>query len=139
MKNHKIIKSITLPMETIVGIEKFQEEKEINSFSNSVRQLCEFGIKAHEYKPKVDSPDFIKSLQDFQKKENIFDWVKTLPPDAVQGFKMAIQMRIDEDDFAIMAVDKEASEWMVVIDRSFKTKKDAKNYITVLVLNVNRQ
>ncbi len=46
-------------------------------------------------------------------------------------------MKIDEDDFAIMEVDE--SEWMVVLDRGFKTKKDARNYITVLVLNVNRR
>ena len=48
-------------------------------------------------------------------------------------------MRIDEDDFAILAVDEEESDWMIVIDRYFKTKKDAKNFIRVLVLNVNRQ
>lgn len=46
-------------------------------------------------------------------------------------------MKIDEDDFAILSVDE--SEWMVVLDRNFKSKRDAKNYITVLVLNVNRR
>jgi len=48
-------------------------------------------------------------------------------------------MKINEDDFVIMAVDEERSSWMVVLDRDFKSKKDAQNYITVLVLNVNRQ
>ena len=48
-------------------------------------------------------------------------------------------MKIDEDDFAILAVDEDESEWMIVLDRSFKTKKDARNYITVLILNVNRR
>ena len=46
-------------------------------------------------------------------------------------------MKIDEDDFAILTVSED--EWMVVLDRSFKSKKDAKNYITVLILNVNRR
>ncbi len=46
-------------------------------------------------------------------------------------------MKIDEDDFAILSVNED--EWMVVLDRSFKSKRDARNYITVLVLNVNRQ
>ncbi len=48
-------------------------------------------------------------------------------------------MKIDEDDFAILAIDEEEDNWMIVIDRYFKTKKDAKNFIRVLVLNVNRQ
>ena len=47
-------------------------------------------------------------------------------------------MKINEDDFAVLAVDEERSSWMIVLDRDFKTKKDAQNFITVLVLNVNR-
>jgi len=48
-------------------------------------------------------------------------------------------MRIDEDDFAILAIDEEESSWMIVLDRDFNSKKDARNFIRVLILNVNRQ
>lgn len=95
MKKIKAIKSVCLEPHLIRKIENFQEVQEINSFSNTVTKLCEFAIQAFEYKPKVDSPEFIKSLQDFQKKENIFEWVKSLPPDAIEGFKQAIAMELD--------------------------------------------
>jgi len=96
MKKLKAIKSVCLEPELIRKIENFQELKEINSFSNTVTKLCEFAIQAFELKPKVESPAFIKSLQEFQKKENIFEWVKALPPDAIQGFKAAIEMELND-------------------------------------------
>lgn len=67
--------------------------------SSVIRECTKIGLKLIRYQDMMKHPkqaeEFRCKMQDVMKNEEVFDFVKTLTPDQMDGFAMALQMEKD--------------------------------------------
>ncbi len=96
MKKPAITASVRMSLELWNQINKFVEDSICKNFSEAARVLIQGGLKLQDFKEVVDEPSklnqFINEMNSIMKKEQIFDWTKSLNEQQIEAIGMALKM-----------------------------------------------
>jgi len=96
MKRPGITASVRMSLELWSEINKFVEDGICKNFSESARVLIQGGLKLQDFKQVVNDPSklnqFIDEMNSIMKKEQIFDWTKSLNDQQIEAIGTALKM-----------------------------------------------
>lgn len=89
------VTSIRVPFIMFEELKIKMKEKNITSISEGIRSYCQLGLWVERIKHQVDSPEFIKKIDDLKQGNALFEWTSTLSEEQARAIRDAITLDLD--------------------------------------------